>query len=105
MKVFVLQDLEVWYVAIVMMIILLPITLIRDVKNLSFTFIIGNMCILGTVLVVSTLAVDYFHTRKWELGKNVKMFNERYYSLAIGFACYAFEGIGCVMPIMQASAC
>ena len=37
-----------------------------------------------------------------DVGPNIEAFNEKSYSVTVGFAIYSFEGIGIVMPIMQA---
>lgn len=56
--IFGIKHIDIWHVAIGMMVVILPISLIRDVSKLSFTFIIGNLCILATVLSISFLALD-----------------------------------------------
>lgn len=63
---------------------------------------IGNLCILSTVLVVMT--VDTGKLSKEGFGPGLGAWNNQYWAM-VGFSCYAFEGIGVVMPIMNACEC
>ena len=39
-----------------------------------------------------------------KIGQGVVALNEDNFLMMVGFSCYAYEGIGVVMPIMQATA-
>lgn len=66
---------------------------------------IGNLCILSTVIIVSWLMIEKLVKRDFALGPDITWFNSKDFASMIGFACYAYEGIGVVMPIMDSCAC
>lgn len=92
----------------ILLLILTPVAFVRNLSKFSFTFLLGNLCILSTVIVVSYMMIkeriDYVEGKSKPIGKGVVAFNEEDYLSMIGFSCYAYEGIGVVMPIMQATA-
>lgn len=99
------SDMGIWTVACILMLILAPVAFVRNISKFSFTFLLGNLCILTTVVVVCTIMIQKLSARNFELGEGVEWMNYSEYANIIGFSCYAYEGIGCVMPIMQACDC
>ena len=58
---------------------------------------------LTTCVVVSgCLSSEAYYTGDW--GADLQAINYNGCMTMVGFSCYAYEGIGVVMPIMQASA-
>lgn len=79
--------------------------LVRDISKFSSTMLVGNLCILSTLIVVSFMMVEKLVERDYELGPDIVAFNQTEFWSMVGFACYTFEGIGVVMPIMHACDC
>ena len=75
---------------------------VNNIAKFAFTYMVGNLLILITVITVCVYCVSILNTKS--VGPNVKAYNEDGFWLMVGFAIYAYEGIGVVMPIMQASA-
>ena len=93
----------IWHVAFGMWCILIPIAWVRNISRFSFTFLLGNLCIFSTVVIVSLYISKDFY--KNGFGPNLKTINYDGYWSMVGFSCYAYEGIGVVMPIMNNCAC
>ena len=87
------------------MFILIPIAWVRNISKFSFTFLIGNLMMISTVLIVSMTLAQKFIDRGYTFGRNIVPMNYDSYWSMVGFSCYAYEGIGVVMPIMSACDC
>ena len=87
-----------------MLMVLIPISWVRNISKFSFTFFIGNALIFGTLIIVTIVLSGRLYNNG-ELGPGIKPFNLNEYWGMVGFSCYAFEGIGVVMPIMSACEC
>ena len=74
-------------------------------SKFSFTMLIGNLCILSTLIVVSFVMVRKFVDNKYKFGSGIEFMNFNEYWSMVGFSCYSFEGIGVVMPILSACEC
>ena len=59
--------------------------------------------ILITVVTVSIFCILELIEVK-EIGPNVHPYNANGFWIMVGFSIYTYEGIGVVMPVMQASA-
>lgn len=96
------EELSLWTLGFLVIGILAPTVFVRNISIFSFTFLLGNLCILTTIVAVSyvfsgKLLVD-------GVGPDVEWITADY-AIMVGFACYAFEGIGVVLPIMQVCEC
>jgi solute carrier family 36 (proton-coupled amino acid transporter) len=86
------------------MMILVPISWVRNISKFSFTFLIGNSLILATLIIVTVvLSVRLYDNGHF--GKDIVPLNKNEFWSMVGFSCYAYEGIGVVMPIMSACEC
>ena len=94
-------DHSVWTIAWFMMCIVLPLALIRNVARLAFTYTLGVTCIFSTVCVVTIILTLHFFSDREKWGKNLEAINPNTYMSFVGFSVYSYEGIGCVLPIMQ----
>ena len=93
----------IWHVAMGMWCVLVPIAWVRNIAKFSFTFLIGNLCIMSTVVIVSVyMTKDVYETG---FGPGLVAMNHDSYWSMVGFSIYAYEGIGVVMPIMNNCAC
>ena len=90
-----------WIYGCIIICIYSPIACVRDIGKFSFTFMLGNLLILLAVVYVT---VYCFMTiaRLDEIAPEIKFINTDSYLSTLGFSVYCFEGIGIVMPIMQA---
>lgn len=96
-------DSSIWYYATLVFLIYTPLAWVRNISKFSFTFLIGNLLIVATVLLILYFAFDLLFTQGGG-GPGLVKFNETGYLTMIGFSVYTFEGIGVVMPIMQVCA-
>lgn len=87
------------------MCLLVPIAWVRNISKFSFTFLIGNTLIMTTVIIVSVVLLGRFFGRGMTFGPDIEPINLNSYWSMVGFSCYAYEGIGVVMPIMSACEC
>lgn len=96
-------DINIWIVAWLVIFILTMLSWVRDISKFSFTMMIGNMCILSTIITVMVVSTGKI-MNTGELGPGLGAWNKQFWAM-VGFSCYAFEGIGVVMPIMNACEC
>ena len=88
---------------------LTPIAWVEDIKKFSFTFLLGNLLILTTIVSVSSyciwlmsLAADD-NNQEHHAPEPVPAFIPSGFWATVGFAIYSYEGIGIVMPILAKS--
>lgn len=76
----------------------IPMSLIRNITKLSLAALLANIFILsGIITIVFYSSADLIKNGPAE----VKMFNSNSWSLFIGVAIFAFEGIGLIIPVQQ----
>lgn len=81
--------------------ILLPLSLIRDITKLSLLALLANIFISGGLLAIIYYMVRDLVERN-AVGNNIEyLFNKSLFSLFIGIAIFAFEGIGLIIPIQE----
>ena len=99
-------ELDLWTIAYVLMCILIPMACVRNISKFAFTFLVGNVMIISTVIVVSVVMIMKLVNREHHiLGENLLPINYDSYMAFVGFSIYSYEGIGVVMPIMQNCDC
>lgn len=87
---------------IVQCILLIPLVLIRDLTKLSFTSLVSS-----TFILVGLVIIFFFCGEKLiqdGVGPNIVQFNGKTWSMLIGVAVTAFEGIGLILPIQASMA-
>ena len=67
--------------------------------------LIGNLCILTTLIIVSCIMTNKLVKSNFEVAHDAVPINLKEMWAMVGFSCYTFEGIGVVMPIMDACNC
>ena len=95
-------DVGPWTPGVVLLGILTLMAWVRDISKFSSTMLVGNLCILATLLIVSTIMLNDLTKRGFLAGPDVIPMNFKEFWAMVGFSCYTFEGIGVVMPIMHA---
>lgn len=73
--------------------------MVRDTSKFSFTFLIGNILILVTILTVVYNCSRVL--REQGVNQTITPFNSTGYLSTAGYCVYMFEGIGVVMPLME----
>ncbi|CAI8508758.1 unnamed protein product [Pichia kudriavzevii] len=91
-------EFPLYYFVIFETICFAPMSLIRNITKLSIAALLAN------IFILTGIATIVFYTAK-DLIKNgpaeVKLFNPDSWSLFVGVAIFAFEGIGLIIPIQQ----
>lgn len=78
-------------------VLLIPLVLIRNLAKLSFTsFTLSLFILVGLVIVFYFSGLQLFDHG---LGPNITQFNGTTWSMLIGVAVTAFEGVGLILPI------
>ncbi|KAH9487259.1 Vacuolar amino acid transporter 3 [Psilocybe cubensis] len=94
-----LKLIPVQHLILAQLVVFLPLVLVRDLAKLSSTALVADAFILFGLVYIFGSEFGVL----WERGMaEVKMFNERDFSLFIGTAVFSFEGIGLVIPITDA---
>ena len=84
---------------IVVLIVLPPVAWVNNIAQFAFTYMLGNLLILLTMISVSVYCISIM-LEKQSFGPNLIAYNPDGFWIMVGFAIYAYEGIGVVMPIM-----
>lgn len=86
----------------VQLVLLIPFALIRDISKL------GPAALLADIFIMIGLSYIYYfdisHLAHHGIHKTVKLFNPAHYTLTVGSAIFAFEGIGLILPIQSSMA-
>ena len=64
-------EVELWSIGIVLVMILAPISWVRNISKFSFTFLLGNTLILSTLIIVTVILTVRLYNRDWELGPGI----------------------------------
>ncbi|KAI5963666.1 AVT4 [Candida pseudojiufengensis] len=102
-----LNDLEfefpIYWFILLQVIIVIPISLIRDITKLSISAVLANLFIMmGLVIIMYFINYEFIIMDNFKFGPNIEFFfNKEDFSLFIGTAIFAFEGIGLIIPIQE----
>ncbi|CAH2354087.1 vacuolar amino acid transporter 3 [[Candida] railenensis] len=91
-----------WFI-LVQLIIFLPLSLIRDITKLSLSALLANVFILvGLVTIIYFTSYELLVNNHGHPSSSIEyFFNESEFSMFIGVAIFAFEGIGLIIPIEE----
>ena len=92
------MDSPVWPYFTGALAVLTPIAWVEDIKKFSFTFLVGNLLILSTIVTVSSYCLWLMSEEG--TGPPVPAYNPSGFWATVGFAIYSYEGIGIVMPVL-----
>ncbi|GEQ71011.1 hypothetical protein JCM33374_g4692 [Metschnikowia sp. JCM 33374] len=96
------SDLNIVWFIVLEACILTPLSLIRDITKLSLSALLANIFIMvGLITIICFTALELMGN-KFQPGAGVHyVFNKSEFSLFIGVAIFAFEGIGLIIPIQE----
>ncbi|CAI5757121.1 unnamed protein product [Candida verbasci] len=97
------EDLKIYWFIIFQIILIIPLSLIRDITKLSLSAVLANFFILsGLLTILYFIFYQWLFFNEGQFGPNVEyLFNQSEFSLFIGTAIFAFEGIGLIIPIQE----
>ncbi|KAI1340625.1 transmembrane amino acid transporter [Xylariaceae sp. FL0016] len=87
---------------LVQLVVLIPLSFIRNMAKLSPVAIVADVCILLGVGYIYYFDIAYLANHG--LNETVVLFNPAKYTLTIGAAIFTFEGIGLILPIQSSMA-
>ncbi|KAI3407126.2 AVT4 [Candida oxycetoniae] len=97
------SELNIAWFIIFQVILIIPMSLIRDITKLSISAVLANFFILtGLIIILYFIFYEWLVLNHGKFGMHVDLlFNQSDFSLFIGTAIFAFEGIGLIIPIQE----
>ena len=89
------EDVQLWYLLPILMLIYVPLVWIRDMEKLAFTHLISDVIIL--VVIVSIFVMSGKNLGETEVHVS-PLFTAQFYK-AIPYSAFAFEGVAVVLPL------
>ncbi|KAI1363158.1 transmembrane amino acid transporter [Xylaria arbuscula] len=87
---------------LIQVLVLIPLSYIRNISRLGFIAVFADACILIGVSYI--YYYDIAHLASHGMDSSVVFFNPSRYTLMIGSAIFTFEGIGLILPIKDSMA-
>ncbi|KAI2603069.1 transmembrane amino acid transporter protein-domain-containing protein [Hypoxylon fragiforme] len=87
---------------LIQLIVLIPLSFIRNIAKLGPVALLADSCILLGVTYIYYF--DIAHLAANGIHESVVLFNPAKYTLTIGAAIFTFEGIGLILPIQSSMA-
>jgi solute carrier family 36 (proton-coupled amino acid transporter) len=76
-----------------------PLSYVRKIEKFAFSYVIADMLIFITTIVILTFATYHVTQKGW--GEGVVPFNTATWLTMIGSAVYAYEGFGTILPLLD----
>ena len=92
-----------WYFGLLCLCIYVPLCMVRKVEKLAKTHLFGDVMILFTILVIFVYA-SVEASKNGFKPEGIPFIRWKLFPDAIGFAVYAYEGIGVILPIQDITA-
>ncbi|ODV98252.1 hypothetical protein PACTADRAFT_48046 [Pachysolen tannophilus NRRL Y-2460] len=92
-------DVSIKLLVLLQVLIFIPLSMFRNITKLSLAALLANIFILFGL--VSILYFTFKSLLANGIGPNIKYFNKSSFSLFIGVAIFAFEGIGLILPVQE----
>ena len=87
---------------LIQLLLLVPLALIRNISKLGSSALLADVCILLGLGYIYWYDMATLSTKG--IQKTVELFNPRDYTLTVGSAIFAFEGIGLILPVQSSMA-
>mmetsp|Transcript_12476 Transcript_12476/g.20971 ORF Transcript_12476/g.20971 Transcript_12476/m.20971 type:complete len:108 (+) Transcript_12476:1128-1451(+) len=100
------QDLDlhdIWTYTVPLVALLSVLAWVRNIAKFSFTFLFANILILVSATIISIYAISDIMEKG--LHPDIRFINTKGIWTMLGFSFYVYEGIGILMPVMQACEC
>lgn len=95
-------DIDIFWFILLEACILTPLSLIRDITKLSLLALLANGFIMIGLVTIVAFTFQELVGNLFEPGSGIHyLFNRSEFSLFIGVAIFAFEGIGLIIPIQE----
>lgn len=95
-------DLDIFWFILLEACVLMPLALIRDITKLSLLALLANGFIMVGLVTIVAFTIKEFFANNLVPGTGIHyLFNSSEFSLFIGVAIFAFEGIGLIIPIQE----
>ncbi|EMG49506.1 Vacuolar amino acid transporter, putative, partial [Candida maltosa Xu316] len=97
------KDLDMLWFIVLQVLVVIPLSLIRDITKLSLSAVLANIFIFaGLITIVYFMFHEWLSVNHGHFGDNVEyLFDKSTFALFIGTAIFAFEGIGLIIPIQE----
>lgn len=97
------RNINLAYIMIFQLIIFIPISFIRNVSKLSLPALISNFCIMFGLIIIVVFFLDHwiYDLSFKPMSDIIYGVNSERWSLFIGTAIFAFEGIGLIIPVQE----
>lgn len=96
-----MEPISKWWFGALCFCIYVPLCMVRKVEKLAATHLFGDIMIIFTVIVIFVYAGIAVGTNGGFSAGEIKAINWELFPDAIGFAAYAYEGIGVIIPIQD----
>jgi len=94
---------NIWTYGAIIIVILTSLAWVRNIAKFRFTFIFANILLLSMMTIISIYSIAKLS--RDGLGSGLVPVNTSSMWSMVGFSIYTFEGIGILMPCMQACEC
>ena len=91
---------NLWTWAAFVIVVLTMLAWVRNIAKFRFTFIFANMLLLSSICIIIVFSISRLANSG--LPEGLVAVNTAGMWTNVGFAIYTFEGIGILMPCMQA---
>lgn len=102
-NVFNILDISLAYLMVLQLVIFIPLSFVRNVSKLSLTSLLANFFIMSGLVIVLFFTVKHLFfdlDMKPEAGVIIG-FNPNHWTVFVGTAIFAFEGIGLIIPVQD----
>ncbi|CDK26302.1 unnamed protein product [Kuraishia capsulata CBS 1993] len=96
------QGFTIEFFIVVQLVIFVPLSLTRQISKLSATALIADVFILAGLVYI--VYCSSFHLAAEGISNKISMFKSETWTLFVGTAVFAFEGIGLLIPVKESMA-
>ncbi|QLQ79696.1 hypothetical protein HG537_0C03440 [Torulaspora globosa] len=102
-NVFLLSDVPISSLMLLQLFVFIPLSFIRNVSKLSLPSLLANFCVMAGLIIVLYFSGKHLIVEQhMRAAEGVIMgFNSNRWSMFVGTAIFAFEGIGLIIPVQD----